>query len=98
MFSRALNGSKMALTYLTHRLRAGGFTLFDVQFLTPHLASLGAQDLSRAEYRRRLALALATTARFDPAGYPPDPDPGVVLSAGAGAASAGTSQCSTQTS
>jgi leucyl/phenylalanyl-tRNA--protein transferase len=98
MFSRQLNGSKMALTYLMHRLRAGGFTLFDVQFLTPHLASLGAQELSRAEYRRRLALALETTASFNPPGYPPEPDPDVVLSAGAGSAEAGTSQCSTQTS
>ena len=96
MFSRQLNGSKMALTYLMHRLNAGGFTLFDVQFLTPHLESLGAQELSRAEYRRRLAAALPQTARFAPEGYPPEPSVEVVLSAGA--SEAGTSQCSTQTS
>ncbi len=98
MFSRQMNGSKMALTYLMHRLRAGGFTLFDVQFLTPHLASLGAQELPRAEYRRRLALALQATASFNPMGYPPEPLPEVVVSAGAGSAETGTSQCSTQTS
>ncbi len=98
MFSRQVNGSKMALTYLMHRLVAGGFTLFDVQFLTPHLASLGAVELPRAAYRHRLALALTAKASFQPPGYPPDPTPEEVLSAGAGAAAAGTSQCSTQTS
>ena len=98
MFSRQLNGSKMALTYLMHRLRAGGFTLFDVQFLTPHLASLGAEELSRAEYRRGLAAALGQSASFDPQGYPPDPVPEDVVSAGVGSAEAGTSHCNTQTS
>lgn len=100
MFSRATNGSKTALTFLMHRLRAGGFTLFDVQFLTDHLARLGATELPRAEYRRRLARALVTQANFTPQDYPPEPDVEFVLSAGAGAgvAEAGTSQCSTQTS
>ena len=96
MFSRQVNGSKMALAYLMHRLRAGGFTLFDVQFLTPHLASLGAVELSRAEYRRRLAQAMEGSARFAPETYPPEPLPELVLSAGA--AEGGTSHCSTQTS
>lgn len=91
MFSRATGGSKMALAYLIHRLRAGGFTLFDTQFLTPHLASLGAIEIPRAEYHRRLAAAIAAPARFDPPGYPPEPSPSDVLSAG-------RSQCSTQTS
>jgi leucyl/phenylalanyl-tRNA--protein transferase len=80
MFSRATNGSKMALTWLVHRLRAGGFTLFDVQFLTPHLASLGAVELPRHEYRRLLAEALLLPARFAPADYPPEPEAGFVLS------------------
>ena len=66
MFSRATGGSKMALAFLIQRLRAGGFQLFDTQFLTPHLASLGAVEISRAEYHRRLAAAIAAPAQFDP--------------------------------
>ena len=92
MFSAQVNGSKMALVYLMHRLRAGGFTLFDVQFLTDHLASLGAVELSRATYRKRLAEALPTRAQFAPQGYPPEPDVDFVLSC------SGTSQRNTQTS
>lgn len=92
MFSAQVNGSKMALVYLMHRLRAGGFTLFDVQFLTDHLASLGAVELSRAAYRKRLAEALPTKAQFAPQGYPPEPDVDFVLSC------SGTSQRNTQTS
>jgi leucyl/phenylalanyl-tRNA--protein transferase len=72
MFSRRTNASKIALAWLMHRLRAGGFTLFDTQFLTPHLASLGAIEIGRGEYHRRLAAALARTARWDPPGYAPD--------------------------
>ena len=87
MFSQATNGSKTALAYLVHRLRAGGFQLFDTQFLTPHLASLGAMEIPRVDYHRRLAAAIAAPARFDPQGYPPVPS---VL--------AGTTQRSTQTS
>jgi leucyl/phenylalanyl-tRNA--protein transferase len=85
MFSRATNGSKMALTYLMHRLTAGGFTLFDVQFLTAHLASLGAVEVPRAEYRRRLARALDKAARFAPQDYPPEPEVDFVLPVAAGA-------------
>ncbi len=73
MFSRATNGSKLALAWLMHRLRAGGFTLFDTQFLTPHLASLGAVEIPRATYHARLALALERQAQFDPPGYQPLP-------------------------
>ena len=73
MFSRATGGSKLALAYLVHRQRAGGFALFDTQYLTPHLASLGAVEISRAEYEQRLALALTLRASFNPAGYCPVP-------------------------
>ncbi len=73
MFSRETDASKIALAWLVHRLRAGGFTLFDTQFLTPHLASLGAVEISRAEYHRRLEDALGRQADFDPPGYAPDP-------------------------
>jgi leucyl/phenylalanyl-tRNA--protein transferase len=73
MFSRATGGSKLALAYLVHRLRAGRFALFDTQYLTPHLASLGAVEISRADYEQRLALALTLRASFNPAGYCPVP-------------------------
>ncbi|NGM47698.1 leucyl/phenylalanyl-tRNA--protein transferase [Rhodobacter sp. SGA-6-6] len=71
MFSAESSGSKVALAFLVHRLRAGGFRLFDTQFLTPHLASLGAVEIPRAEYHRRLAEAIALPARFEPEGYSP---------------------------
>jgi leucyl/phenylalanyl-tRNA--protein transferase len=73
MFSRRRDASKIALAWLVHRLRAGGFLLFDTQFLTPHLASLGAVEIARAEYRRRLEAALARSAQWDPPGYAPEP-------------------------
>jgi leucyl/phenylalanyl-tRNA--protein transferase len=71
MFSRRTDASKLALAWLVDRLRTGGFTLFDTQFLTAHLASLGAVEISRAEYRAQLAEALQQPARFDPPGYSP---------------------------
>lgn len=64
MFSRRTDASKIALAYLVDRLRAGGFTLFDTQFLTPHLASLGAVEIARGRYHRLLADALARRADF----------------------------------
>lgn len=64
MFSRARDASKFALIALVARLRAGGFVLLDTQFVTPHLERLGAREISRAEYRRRLAAALVRPARF----------------------------------
>lgn len=71
MFSRRTDASKLALAWLVDRLRAGGFTLFDTQFLTTHLASLGAVEISRADYRSQLAAALQKTATFNPPGYSP---------------------------
>ena len=58
MFHRATDASKVALVELVSRLRAGGASLLDVQWLTPHLASLGAIEISRAEYLSRLAIAI----------------------------------------
>ncbi|MDO9524438.1 MAG: leucyl/phenylalanyl-tRNA--protein transferase [Gemmobacter sp.] len=72
MFSRRTDASKIALAWLVHRLRAGGFTLFDTQFQTPHLASLGAVEITRGRYRTKLAKALEGRAQFDPAGYAPN--------------------------
>ena len=86
MFSRRTDASKVALAWLVHRLRAGGFRLFDTQFLTPHLASLGAEEIPRAAYRRQLDQALQATAQFDPAGY--QPLPSSVASSGAASGSA----------
>ena len=71
MFSRRTDASKVALAYLTHRLRAGGFSLFDTQFLTPHLASLGGIEVPRATYHRMLDTALRRPATFDPLDYCP---------------------------
>ncbi len=64
MFSRHADGSKLALAWLVDHLRRTGFQLFDTQFLTPHLASLGAVEITREEYHRRLRDALEQTADF----------------------------------
>jgi leucyl/phenylalanyl-tRNA--protein transferase len=54
MVSRATDASKVALAHLVARLRAGGFTLLDCQFQTPHLASLGAIEVGRETYMELL--------------------------------------------
>ena len=61
MVSRATDASKVALAHLVARLRVGGFTLLDTQFLSEHLARFGAEEIDRAAYRVRLAEALAKT-------------------------------------
>ncbi len=64
MFSRRTDASKIALAWLVVHLNQSGYRLFDTQFLTPHLASLGATEISRGEYRSRLAEALEQPADF----------------------------------
>ncbi len=64
MFSRRTDASKVALYHLIERLHERGFQLFDTQFLTAHLASLGAVEVSRAIYRRMLNEALKQSATF----------------------------------
>jgi leucyl/phenylalanyl-tRNA---protein transferase len=64
MFSVVRDASKVALTHLVARLIAGGYQLLDTQFLTSHLAQFGAQDIARAQYRKRLTQALAARADF----------------------------------
>lgn len=59
MVSRASNASKVALAHLVARLLAGGFSLLDCQFQTDHLASLGAVEISRADYVALLSAALS---------------------------------------
>jgi len=64
MFHRETNASKVALAALTSRLRERGFILLDVQYVTPHLESLGAIEITRREYERRLEEALRLSPRF----------------------------------
>jgi leucyl/phenylalanyl-tRNA---protein transferase len=64
MFSRGRDASKHALIALVARLNAGGFRLLDTQFVTDHLARLGAVEISRRAYRERLRQALARPADF----------------------------------
>ena len=58
MFSRRTDASKIALAWLVARLKAGGYTLLDCQFMTAHLASLGAVSISRRAYVSLLSGAL----------------------------------------
>ena len=63
MFSRVTDASKVALVHLLELLKESGYTLFDVQFTTAHLQRFGAVEISRAEYKKRLARALTVTPR-----------------------------------
>ncbi len=58
MFSTATDASKVALAWLVARLRVGGFSLLDCQFMTDHLRSLGAVEISQAAYLELLSAAL----------------------------------------
>jgi leucyl/phenylalanyl-tRNA---protein transferase len=58
MFSRRTDASKVALAWLVARLRVGNFTLLDCQFMTEHLASLGAVSVPRDTYVALLSAAL----------------------------------------
>jgi leucyl/phenylalanyl-tRNA--protein transferase len=65
MFHRESDASKVALWTLVDRLRSRKFTLLDVQWLTPFLASCGAVEIPRDEYLAILAQALSSEAHFD---------------------------------
>ncbi|WP_041383297.1 leucyl/phenylalanyl-tRNA--protein transferase [Sphingopyxis alaskensis] len=80
MVSRARDASKVALAHLVARLIAGGWKLLDCQFLTPHLASLGAIEIRQADYLARLYSVLAG-----------GDGAGVAAGSGAGAGAAGLS-------
>ncbi|HEY3637299.1 MAG TPA: leucyl/phenylalanyl-tRNA--protein transferase [Rhizomicrobium sp.] len=74
MFSRERDASKVALVHLVARLKAGGFTLLDAQFLTDHLAQFGAMAIPRDIYLERLADAITRNANFRSDGpYCPEP-------------------------
>ena len=64
MFSRVTDASKVALVALVARLRLGGFTLLDTQFLTAHLARFGAVEVPKGDYKRLLEAAIAVPARW----------------------------------
>ncbi len=61
MFYRVSDASKVALVALVERLRARGYELFDVQMRTDHTARMGATDIPRDEYLRRLREAVQKT-------------------------------------
>lgn len=77
MFSYRPDASKIALVWLVARLRAGGFTLLDTQFVTDHLRKLGAVEIARARYHAMLEQALKTPADFY--SLPADASPEAVL-------------------
>jgi leucyl/phenylalanyl-tRNA--protein transferase len=64
MFHRVTDASKVALVALVDRLRAGGFSLLDTQWTTPHLEQFGAIEIPRDEYLARLAFALTQRCQF----------------------------------
>jgi len=64
MFSRGRDASKVALVHLAARLRMGGFTLLDVQFITDHLRQFGASEVPSRQYHEDLEKALKIQGRF----------------------------------
>ena len=96
MFSRATDASKVALVWLVALLRRAGYTLLDCQFMTEHLASLGAVPVTREAYLFQLTAAVAAgpaptlpeayASLFGTAGAGVAAGDGVVVGAGAGAA------------
>ena len=81
MFHRTRDCSKLALVYLVARLKAGGFTLLDTQFVTDHLRQFGCIEIPKRDYRKRLEAALQRGAHYGI--WPKDetPAPQTVLSA-----------------
>jgi leucyl/phenylalanyl-tRNA--protein transferase len=64
MFTGVRDASKVALAFVVDYLRQRGFQLFDIQMLTDHTASLGAIEIPRRDYLRRLHKALQVRAAF----------------------------------
>jgi leucyl/phenylalanyl-tRNA--protein transferase len=65
MFHRARDASKIALVHLVARLKAGGYLLLDAQFVTDHLKTFGAYEVTRRQYHKLLDAALTGDGRFD---------------------------------
>jgi leucyl/phenylalanyl-tRNA--protein transferase len=95
MFSLRTDASKVALAWLVARLKVGGFTLLDCQFMTDHLRSLGAIEISQKDYLALLAEALSSTALGAPLPRDPLPEFGALerLLAGAAAGSPAAAGC-----
>jgi leucyl/phenylalanyl-tRNA--protein transferase len=91
MFSRARDASKIALVYLIARLKYGGFTLLDTQFVTGHLSRFGAIEVSRQTFQRLLEEALGTSQGSTPSSISSAAAAGGAGRAGASAAAAGGS-------
>lgn len=64
MFSTMTDASKVALAFLVDHLNRMGYVLLDTQFITDHLASLGAIEIPRETYQQQLAKALKVSANF----------------------------------
>jgi leucyl/phenylalanyl-tRNA--protein transferase len=64
MFHRARDASKVALVHLVARLKVGGYRLLDTQFVTDHLKTFGAIEVSRRHYHKLLEEALVGDADF----------------------------------
>ena len=64
MFSTVRDASKVALVHLVARLRLGGFTLLDTQFVTAHLSQFGACEVPRDTYKMMLETAARMPARW----------------------------------
>jgi leucyl/phenylalanyl-tRNA--protein transferase len=75
-FHRVRDASKVALVALARHLRARGFALLEVQYLTEHLRQFGAIELSHRAYMRRLREALEHACSFAPEAPPPAPERG----------------------
>jgi leucyl/phenylalanyl-tRNA---protein transferase len=65
MFHHVADASKAALVALVDRLRAGGYTVLDTQWVTEHLEQFGAIEIPRRRYLRLLDAALEVDAAFD---------------------------------
>lgn len=77
MFSLEKDASKVALVYLVARLKHGGFSLLDTQFVTDHLRKFGAVEVNREKFQRLLDGALSLRADFF--GLPADASPESIL-------------------
>jgi leucyl/phenylalanyl-tRNA---protein transferase len=82
MFSRATDASKVALAWLVARMKVGGFELLDCQFMTDHLASLGAVEITQEEYLEKLEAALGREYQASVASSPSPSSSGAAAGAG----------------
>ncbi len=88
MFSRVTDASKVAMAWLVARMRVGGYALLDCQFMTEHLQSLGAIEISQKRYLELLSVALAEVRNQVSTVASPSPLPSVSAAGAAGAVSA----------